>query len=211
MIKFKPLIILILLVGLPFSIAISAHGQLQGRQTTDITGVVQDPNGAVVPKARITVTNKNTGQVSSATTDSSGRFTVRNVEAGIYDVQAEGSGFKTKRLSNVSVQLSQSTSLNIVFDDTQPIVIVTKVVFIKGSVRSDRTNRPIKSATVTIKEVDGEGSWTPTIGKDGKYKQELPPGKYKVSAKADGFVDSAEEEQEVRKGTKTQDFRLVPK
>jgi hypothetical protein len=199
----------ILLVGLSLSIVRSAQGQLEGRQSTEIQGVTQDGSGAVIPNVTITVTNKNTGQVTTTTSDSEGRYKVR-VEPGLYDVKAELSGFKTFRVENVSAQLNQAATVNIVFDDSQPIITVTRALFIKGVVKNYRDGRPIENATVTIKEVDGDNSWTPKTGRNGKYKQELPPGKYKLTCKADGFLESDEKLQELQNGTKTQDFRLKP-
>ena len=77
--------------------AIPAYGQvLYG----SIVGTVEDPSGAVVPKATITVMNKETGSTRENTADEAGRFTILNVLPGIYDMKIMASGFRqrTKRI-----------------------------------------------------------------------------------------------------------------
>lgn len=58
-----------------------------------LTGVLSDPSGAVVPDATVTITNKTTGRVSATTSGSNGEFAVRNLEPGRYKVRIEKSGF----------------------------------------------------------------------------------------------------------------------
>src|ERR1043165_10061307 len=146
MINSKTLFMFILLVVLSLSSNGSAQGQLAGRQTTEIGGVVQTPSGEVIPNATITVRNKNTGQVTTTTSDSQENFKGR-VEPGVYDVEAEQAGFAKVRVQNVSAQFNQSASLIITFDDTQPVIPFTRSVYIKGRVKNARDNRPIENAT----------------------------------------------------------------
>ncbi|MBV9885396.1 MAG: carboxypeptidase regulatory-like domain-containing protein, partial [Acidobacteria bacterium] len=68
-----------------------------------ITGVVTDQTGAVVPEAKITVTNVSTGVKSFATTSSAGTYTITDLNPGTYTVTIEAAGFQTAQLSNVVV------------------------------------------------------------------------------------------------------------
>jgi Carboxypeptidase regulatory-like domain/TonB-dependent Receptor Plug Domain len=60
-----------------------------------ISGTVTDPSAAVVPKAKVTITNQATNVTRTAETDETGFYVVPNVIAGTYEVAVEHSGFKT--------------------------------------------------------------------------------------------------------------------
>ena len=59
-----------------------------------IVGIVKDPTGAVVPKAKVVLTNEATGVESHATTNDSGYYVVNSVPSGLYSMSAEAAGFK---------------------------------------------------------------------------------------------------------------------
>ena len=72
--------------------------------TGSIQGTVSDPNGAVVPNATVTITNKATGQSSKLTTSSGGSYATGALIPGEYQVRVEAKGFQTQVLS-VPVQV----------------------------------------------------------------------------------------------------------
>ncbi len=78
--------------GLILCCAISGLSQTQTLGT--ISGTITDKTGAVIPNARITITNKETGASQVTTTNESGYFVVPNLPAGTYDVTAEKEGFQ---------------------------------------------------------------------------------------------------------------------
>src|SRR5579864_3852202 len=80
--------------------------------TGSIQGTVTDPNGAVVPGANITITNKATGQVSKVTTSGSGTYASGALAPGDYEVRVEGKGFRTQVLT-VPVQVCNITAGNV--------------------------------------------------------------------------------------------------
>ncbi len=59
-----------------------------------LTGIVEDPSGAVIPKAQVTVTSLATGVVSKVMTNDNGTYLVVNMMPGTYLVQAEMTGFQ---------------------------------------------------------------------------------------------------------------------
>ncbi|MFL6212066.1 MAG: MG2 domain-containing protein [Pyrinomonadaceae bacterium] len=77
-----------------------------------LTGTVTDPNGAVVPGATIEATHKLTATVFRATSDDDGKFLLRNLPAGFYDVRFSSSGFKDAVIVNVPVRSSSLTQIN---------------------------------------------------------------------------------------------------
>jgi len=63
--------------------------------TGSIQGTVTDPTGAVVTSAKVTITNKATGQVITTKTTSAGAYTSGALIPGEYFVRVESPGFKT--------------------------------------------------------------------------------------------------------------------
>src|SRR5258707_1158692 len=87
---------LALLAALVLSIQPSSLAQ---ESTGKILGIVTDQAGAVVPDARVTVTNVATKVARETTTDKEGNFLVLSLPIGSYQVSAEKTGFK-KTLSD---------------------------------------------------------------------------------------------------------------
>jgi len=58
-------------------------------------GVLADPSGAVLPNARVTVTEPDRGFSMATITDQQGRWVVSNLPSGRIRIQAEAPGFKT--------------------------------------------------------------------------------------------------------------------
>ena len=65
----------------------------QGRIGT-IQGTVKDPNGAVVPNAKVTLKQSVTGYTQSAQSDADGTFKLVNVPFNTYTIRAEAAGFQ---------------------------------------------------------------------------------------------------------------------
>ena len=88
-------------------------GAFAQRITSDLVGTVSDPSGAMVPNARITVTEETTHLSREATSDSSGAFRIIDVRPSLYSVTTEARGFKRSVLRHVEVRLGEATNLAI--------------------------------------------------------------------------------------------------
>ena len=83
---------LIVLVGLWAAMLI---GDASGQATTaTLSGAVRDAIGSVVPGAKISARNMNTGATRESATDPEGRYVLTNLEPGSYELRAEQAGFK---------------------------------------------------------------------------------------------------------------------
>jgi hypothetical protein len=60
-----------------------------------IEGVVKDPNGSAITNATIKATQTSTGAEITATTDANGRYRLRGLPPGTYNVRVESPGFKS--------------------------------------------------------------------------------------------------------------------
>src|SRR5918911_1062224 len=83
--------------------------QAQGRIGT-IQGTVKDPNGAVVPNAKVTIKQSVTGYTQTAQADEQGTFKLVNIPFNTYTVRAEASGFQA---AEQSVDLESNIPLNV--------------------------------------------------------------------------------------------------
>ena len=75
-----------------FAFAAFSVAALAQTETGQISGKVLDPNGAAVAGASVTAKNTETGAERTATADSEGGFTITNLQPGVYDVTATGTG-----------------------------------------------------------------------------------------------------------------------
>lgn len=84
-----------------------------------VTGVVIDPNGAVVTNASVTIANAVTGYTRTVNTDADGAFRFNDVPLNNYQLKASAAGFSSEQQSlsvrtsvpiNLKVSLSVSTA-----------------------------------------------------------------------------------------------------
>jgi carboxypeptidase family protein len=96
-------------LGLAFCLAIPSFSQTQVYGT--ISGTITDKSGAIIPDAKVTIANKDTGQSQTTTTNGAGYYVVTNLPAGKYDVTAEKEGFQ--RCADTGVTLDPAGSVQL--------------------------------------------------------------------------------------------------
>jgi hypothetical protein len=96
--------------------------------TGSISGTVQDPSGAVVPGAKVVLTNVNTGAVAQATTSQTGSFRFTLLQVGRYNLEISKAGFKKLKESGAAVNANIETTmgtLTLLVGETTEAVEVT--------------------------------------------------------------------------------------
>ena len=88
----------------------------QTATTSRITGIVTDPNGAVVAGATVKIQNKETRAERTAISNDEGRYVFPSLEPGDYTVSVDAKGFRKTTVSQVAAQVSKSTSVDIVLE-----------------------------------------------------------------------------------------------
>src|SRR5262245_37984396 len=81
--------------------------------TATLSGVIRDATGAVIPEARIGVTNINTRATRETTTNEVGRYNLTNLGPGQYEIRAEHDGF-TAAQSNVTLTIGGAAILDLI-------------------------------------------------------------------------------------------------
>lgn len=90
--------------------------QAPAQQTGGIVGVVRDGSGAIVPRAKVTVALTGTDRKEYATTDATGRFTLKPVPDGAYSVTVAASGFALYKLEGIEVKGGAPADLQVVLN-----------------------------------------------------------------------------------------------
>ncbi|MCI0352961.1 MAG: TonB-dependent receptor [Acidobacteriales bacterium] len=81
-------------------------------QLASLTGRVTDPSAAVLPNLSVQLTNTETGERFSATTNSAGVYLFPVVKPGKYDLQVEGTGFKRYQRIGIVLETGNQTRLD---------------------------------------------------------------------------------------------------
>lgn len=84
-----------------------------GQFTSAITGTVLDPSGGAVPSASVTLKDTSTAVVYSAVTSSAGIFRITALPASTFSLTVEAKGFETASLDRITIQGSETRTVNI--------------------------------------------------------------------------------------------------
>jgi len=96
----------------------------QSASTGALTGVIFDASGALLTDADITLTNQNTGERGSTTSDGEGRFGFFLLAPGRYELCAEKAGFAPLCRSAININVTETRRLEL---GLQLATVVTKV------------------------------------------------------------------------------------
>ena len=145
--------------------------QPAGAQSTVATGSIQgtvtDPNGAVLPGASITISNKATGQVSKLTSGSAGSYASGALVPGDYEVRIEAKGFRTQVIA-VTVQVGNVATGNAKMTIGQS----TEVVEVTGAAVSINTEQATVQGVLTTEQIEN----LPINGRNFLDLAQLEPG-----------------------------------
>jgi len=159
---FELFVIMELLLGI-LSLTAAAQSLVSG----DVTGIVSDPTGAVLPNATVTIKNNGTGQTQTATSNGAGVYRFSLLPPASYTVTASASGFQNIS-HTVTVTVGQAATLNLqlaVGSASQTVEVTAEA----GVVQAQNGNI---STTFSNKLVE----LTPNPGNDLSYVVQAAPG-----------------------------------
>ena len=103
----------ILILTFAPAIVQQVHAQVD---TGAILGTVKDQTGAVVPAAKVTITNEGTGLTLSTLTRDDGGYNFTPLKIGKYTVEVEYSGFKKARRLSIEVNIQDHAVIDFVLE-----------------------------------------------------------------------------------------------
>lgn len=110
------------------AVGFAASAFAQGT-TGQISGVISDPNGAVIQGAAVTAKSLDTNFSRSITTDSGGVFAFQLLPPGRYRITVTASGFQ-ETSADVVVNITQTTNVNIPLSvsgvNVEPVVVTSE-------------------------------------------------------------------------------------
>src|SRR5215472_15841355 len=95
--------------------------------TTSLTGTVLDARGAVVPRAKITLSNPDTGLVRAAASGPDGVYEFRQLMPGTYALSVEAEGFRKFESQGLNLLVNTPATVNVTLEvgSTTQTVAVT--------------------------------------------------------------------------------------
>ena len=131
-------IVSVIFLSLLFSISTFAQGL--GSAGT-VSGVVTDPNGAVVAGASVKLSNAITGYTRIGTTDSQGNYRFNDVPPNTYNLRTTGAGFRTV-VQAVSVRTSvpMDVPVSLILGDNTATVDVSADAVVVENISTTHTD-----------------------------------------------------------------------
>lgn len=103
--------------------------------TGQIVGIVLDPQGAAVVKAKITIANPSTGFRQDLETNEAGQYRAVLLPPGRYDVTVDAPGFQKETVTGVEVNVGRAVDVNF----TLKVGAVAEVVEVTAPTGVDTT------------------------------------------------------------------------
>ncbi len=95
----------------------------------EITGVIRDASGGVIPGATVTVINPATNFTRTAVSNEAGVYNFPSLQPGKYNLKVEMSGFRTVTRNDVELQVQQSARL----DFAMEVGAVSEIIEVSGT------------------------------------------------------------------------------
>ena len=158
-----------LLVLLLFAFSLLGSQNMQAQVTSSsIMGTVTDQSGAVIPNAKVSVTDVDRGMTKTAVTSSTGAFRVDFLLTGNYRVTVSAPGFKTSIQGGINLNAGVPASVNVQLSPGA----VTEVVQVTSDVPLVETSNPEIGTTVTSQNIMD----LPLVNRNAYTLLDLTPG-----------------------------------
>lgn len=153
-----------------FAICPAGFGQ---RTTAQLTGVITDATGAIVPGARIAVINEATGIRRESESNQLGYYTVSLLPPGSYRMSVQKDGFRTINRTGITLEVDQVARIDLAME----VGTLAEVVEVTANASK------VDTQTSTLKEVVDERRIRelPLNGRDATQLIFLLPGVYSTN------------------------------
>lgn len=140
----------------------------QSASTGQVVGTVTDSSGAAIAAATVTLTDRATNIPRVVSTNENGRYIFVDVPSGNYNVAINKDGFRISRLSNQTVSVGTTVTLNVTLE----------VGSVAESVEVTASNADLQTLNATVgNTVSGTAlNSLPSISRDAATFFTLQPG-----------------------------------
>src|SRR5688500_15285452 len=118
--------------------------------TAQITGIVEDAQGAVLPGVDVTAIQTETGFKRSTVTDASGSYTLTNLPLGPYRVEAMLSGFRSFVRTGLVLQVNANPVVNV----TMELGNLSETVSVEAAAPLIETRSPSIGAVIENERIE---------------------------------------------------------
>jgi len=146
--------------------SISVFGQATA--SSSLQGTITDKTQAVVGKAEVTITNKETGATRAAATNDSGEYRFDVLSAGHYSIRATAQGFSAAEAKDVEILIGRTATQNFMLS----LGAVSETVEVTASVPLVDRSKTDVSTNITPNQITD----LPMIGRDIADLAYLAPG-----------------------------------
>jgi len=98
-----------LLLALAFSFFPSAA---RAQTTATISGTVEDPSGAVIPGAQVTLTNQETNESRKIQSNGAGLYAFPSLVPGTYSLKASARGFEARQVTGIVLNAGDARTVS---------------------------------------------------------------------------------------------------
>jgi hypothetical protein len=124
----------------------SGFASAQSNPVSDLTGVVQDTTGAVIPGAAVTLTNVDTGAVRTDESNGAGEYSFNSLAPGSYKLEVAKAGFRNYQQVGIVLQVNSNPKIVVQL----PVGVSTETL----EVRSDAAM--VETQSVGVGQVIGQ-------------------------------------------------------
>jgi hypothetical protein len=125
------------------ALCLSVSGWSQDQVT--IVGTVRDNSGAVIPGAKVTVTNMATGETRDLTSNSAGEYTAFKIPPGTYQIVVEATGFEKLMRTDLVADVGRTLRVDVELT----VGRTTQEITITGSAAKVNTETGAVSSVIT--------------------------------------------------------------
>src|SRR5438445_13080677 len=185
----------------------------QSSYTAQLSGVVTDSSGAIIPVASVTLTDESTTVSTTTSTNANGVYVLTNLRPATYSIRVQAKGMATQERKGVVLAVSQETTLNFTLSPgqvTQYVEVTEQAPLLDtgdASLGTNVTNEYVRDIPLTNRSFFGlvflAGGVTETAGQG--TEDSYPTGTNFVSngqrnstaeIRVDGALTSAPEQGE---------------
>ncbi len=131
------------------TISLGCNSLLAQTISGDLSGFVNDPDGAIVPGARVVLTNQDSKDKRESKSDSSGFFSFASVPAGTYQVEIQLKGFASFVESGIVLHPAEKRTLT----NIKLSIGTVETVVTVNSASSAIANEGAKSVLITADDI----------------------------------------------------------